>query len=456
MKKLLLLAALIPMSFLAHAQQANKAIEPYHIRNTGANTAAKSTIAGGRWYNHAFVVNNDILPGQMKMHLFPIWYDSSVLQNYTTGLAPIEYISAAQIVDPIHFTLYNDNTVPSNLPNDIAITNVAPYKVDSISFAGAYIKNPDRPANIVDTLIFSVSATSTSIVDSYSYYGTTATYHVWAANYVNPNSDDSVLKGYTIDSLNIDIPNRASNVVGRIWWKILLTDADRQAVSGDSVDVVNFTYPVMVNGIPGVCNIPPGYGVAVTVTFKSGDTIVPNVDTFTEYHHLLLSSGEAAGDSTTMPYYRYIFRDRNMSNLMFSSNDSVYQPSVFLDGISNSSFGYEFHNISAHIVCDDCPTVTEICCPGHTSSIAKPTSLVYPNPANESLTISFAQSQNDDVSVSIINAIGQVVTKKEIDKGKVNQTNKMTLSTSDLPEGIYFYIIRTNGTQTSGRFTVLH
>lgn len=453
MKKLLLLAALFSMSFSAHAQQAKKAIEPYHIRNTDANTAAKSTIAGGRWYNQAFIVNNDILPGQMKMHLFPIWYDSSVLQNYTTGLAPMEYISAAQIVDPIHFTLYNDYTVPSNDYYDIAVQSTSLYKVDSISFSGAYIKNPNRSVNVVDTLILSVSPTSANTPDLYKFYSTTPFYDPWVSNYINSSGPDTILKGFTIDSLNVDTPNRASNIAGRVIWKVLLSDTDRQVVSNDSIDIVEFTYPVMVNGVPGVCSILPGHGVAVTVTFRSGDTIVPNVDTFTKYHHLLLSSGEASGDSTTMPYYHYTYGDRNMSNLMLSSNHSIYHPSVFLDGNSGSTFGYEFHNISAHLVCDDCPTVgIEF----HTPDFISESTVIYPNPANESLTISFAQSQKEDASVSILNAIGQVVTKKEIDKGKINQTNKVTLPTYDLPEGIYFYIIWTNGQQTGGRFTVLH
>lgn len=450
MKKLLL-AALIPMSFCANAQQAKKAIEPYHIRNTVPNTTAKSSIAGGRWYNHASVV--DFLTGGslMEFHLFPIWYDSSVLQNYSIGLAPIEYISAAQIIDPIHFVLWNDVNVFD--PNLIAITPGSVYKVDSISFYGAYVKNPNRSVNVVDTLILSVSPTN--IADSYRYYSTTATYDAWASNYVNSGSPDSILRGYTIDSLDVDKPHRASNVAGRVLWKVPLTDADRQEAIGGVVDVVNFTYPVLVNGVPGVCNIPAGRGVAVTVTFQSGDTIIPNVDTFSEYHHFLLSSGEALGDSTIMPYYFYDYKDRDMSNLMWYSNDSVYHPTVFLDGENGSPFGYEFHDIAAHIVCDDCPALQDLW-PGYTTSTIKQTALIYPNPANKSLTISFAQLQDEDVSISIVNTIGQVVCKKEVDKITINQAKKVTLSTSALPEGIYYYTITTNGQPTSGRFTVIH
>ena len=462
MKKLLLLAVTIITGFGANAQQAgalnisggaNSAVDQYQIRNDDFRPSAKSTIAGSRWYNHSSVV--DFLTGGslMQFRLFPIWFDSTVKQNFTSGLGTINYISAAQIIDPIHFTLWNDPNVFD--PNLIAIEPETSYKVDSISFSGAYITNANRPVTIVDTFIVSVSPSSTSTTNLYSYYYTTPALDAWAATYNGNPAPEDTLKGFTIHRTNTDVVNRASNVGGRVMWKVPIDSSVRQQDSAGFVSIVNFTLPVEVNGVPGVCNIPAGYGVAVTVTFKSGDVIIPNTDTFSEYHNFMLLSGEALGTGTPMPYYHYQYRDRNSSNLMFASNDSAYFPTLFIEGNNQPTFRNEFHDIDAHIVCDDCPTVAEYASVKNINNAVYTEAEAYPNPAANEVNITFAINQNTNATVSVTNAIGQVIATQKVNAVS-GQSNKVTFSTADLSAGVYFYTLEAKGQRTTSRFVVAH
>lgn len=463
MKKLLLSAAIIA-AFGADAQQSNMLnisgggaktpVDRYQVRNTDFQPSAKSSIAGGRWYNYPSMVNFITGGALMQFQLMPIWFDSTVLQNFTTGLGPINYISAAQIIDPIHFTLWNDVNVSD--PNTIAIKPETNYKVDSISFSGAYVKNLNRPDNVVDTLILSVSPSSASTTNKFSYYWTTPTLDAWAATYNNNPAPYDTLKGFAIHRDNTDIANRASNVAGRVMWKVPIDSSLRQQDSAGLVSIINFSFPVMVNGVPGVCNIPAGYGIAVTVTFKSGDIIVPNTDTVYEYHHLSIYSAQALGTNSSMPYYHYQYRDRNASNLMFSENDSAYYPTMFIEGTNAPEFRSEFHDIDAHILCDDCPTVAEYSAVHNVSSRVSTNMIAYPNPANNDLTVSFITDQNTSAKVSITNAVGQVIATQDVGNVLAKKNNIVTFSTAGLSAGIYFYTVEAKGQRTTNRFVVSH
>lgn len=458
MKKLLLLLTVALASYSADAQNAGQkniggykeSIDKYKARNTFTPTA-KSTASGSRWYDHAAAV--DVFNGGvMEFRLLPIWFDSTVLQNFNTGLGKINYISVAQIIDPIYFTLWSDPNIFTD-PNTIQIMPYSTYKVDSISFSGAYVKNTNRSVNIVDTLILSVSASSTSTTNQYSYYygaSGMGTDYTWVDTYV-PNAGDTI-KGFTIHRNNTDVVNRASNVGGRVMWKIPLDSSMRQEDSAGFVDIVTFTVPVEVNGVPGVVDIPAGYGVAMTVTFKSGDVVVPNTDTFSEYHNFMLWSGEALGAGQIMPYYYYTMADRNSSNLMFSDNDSAYYPSIFIEGWNAATFSREFHSMQAHVVCDDCPLLSV----KNINNNLLETVTLFPNPADNEVNVNFTMSNDATAKVYITNAMGQLIASQNVNDVKAKKTSTVKFSTANMASGIYFYTVEANGQRKTDRFVVTH
>ncbi len=458
MKKLFLFAATAIAGFSATAQYAESNImgglkQTVLPKAADADTyqpSAKSTIAGSRWYNHGFVVNNDILPGQMDLSFFPIWFDASVKQRFNTGLDTINFSSAGQVVDPIHFTLYNDITVPSNLPNDIAITMDQSYKVDSVSFNAFYVEVLNRPLTIVDTIIFSVSSSGNGTTTPYQARHS-ASPAPWVNNgYTNPSD---TVKGFRISPA--DDVNRASGVNNVVIWKMLIDSSMRRPDSAGFIFRREFTSPVMVGGVPGSVTIPAGSTAAVTVTFKSGDVINPG-DSFNHYNHMYITSGEGAGPGLAMPYFHYIHRDQNMSNLMFAVDPTFYSASVIVEGGNTIAFGMEFHDISAHLVCDDCPTVTEFSSVNNVNSTVGTDVVAYPNPANDEIAVSFIMNQNTNATVSITNAVGQVIATQEVSNVIAKENNIVRFSTANLATGVYFYTVEAQGQRTTNRFVVSH
>lgn len=65
----------------------------------------------------------------------------------------------------------------------------------------------------------------------------------------------------------------------------------------------------------------------------------------------------------------------------------------------------------------------------------------YPNPFDEYLTINFEMNMNAPVKLSIFNMVGNEVRAKNIKATK--GSNRVSLNTSKLPEGVYFYRFNT-------------
>ncbi|HTF03105.1 MAG TPA: T9SS type A sorting domain-containing protein, partial [Bacteroidia bacterium] len=76
--------------------------------------------------------------------------------------------------------------------------------------------------------------------------------------------------------------------------------------------------------------------------------------------------------------------------------------------------------------------------------------VVYPNPASESITFHFFDSQQSR-SIIIYDQLG-----REVYRENTNE-NLISLSVQEFAEGIYFYsVFNENGTPTRGKFVVQH
>jgi len=65
-------------------------------------------------------------------------------------------------------------------------------------------------------------------------------------------------------------------------------------------------------------------------------------------------------------------------------------------------------------------------------------------------------NQNVNATVSITNAVGQVIATKEVANVIAKQNNIVTFSTADLSAGLYFYTVEAKGQRTTNRFVVTH
>lgn len=484
MKKLVLLAASAVVSFGASAQYAEKTlvqtpsdkhvvkspVQNYQLDNAKkrdlnaalSNTANKSTVGGSRWYSYYNLV--DLYEGQdmanNSTYLANIWFDKSIKQEFNTGADTVNYISMNHFFDIFRYKLFNDPNVPLNQQTDIAVTAGDAYTVDSINVNAAYIKMQNRPTGIVDTLIFSV-AVSTGIytlgMTAWPQFADLTTGYYTPLQYPEYNGSDTALRARTI--YRVDSMNRAAfsdvdslpTLVRR--WKVILTDADRDTINttNNTITTNSFTFPVMdANGNPSPLNIPAGYHFSMTVTFKSGDTWIPYVDTLSNFHRFMPLTGEAKGQGAKMPYYYYSHDDRNMSGMMFSTDSSSYLPSVIIEGINAITFRNEFHDFAAHVICPTCATLSVDDVTSNVTSTS-----VYPNPATNEANILFSVAKAGKVNVTVTNTVGQVISTQSVN-ASADHGNQVTISTANLSTGVYFYTLEANGERSTNRFVVAH
>jgi hypothetical protein len=81
---------------------------------------------------------------------------------------------------------------------------------------------------------------------------------------------------------------------------------------------------------------------------------------------------------------------------------------------------------------------------------------VYPNPANNTVNMSFSLATDANVNVSIMNAVGQIISTQSYGRVNAGVKKTATFSTSGLANGVYFYCIDVDGVRTTNRFVVSH
>ncbi len=409
-----------------------------HSAGTGAKTTATN-----RFYNHADALVQTGINGGLEdnanISLIPIWFDSTIRQRFSTGLGTVNYSSINQYFDLIRSTLFNDPTTYLG-EQKVGVTDA--YKIDSVTVFAAYIRQSSKAA-IVDTLIMSVAA------DNGAYRFTTTSLPE-VAPYLASSGKDTLF-AYTV--LNVDSINRAafSGVTGgsRALWKIPLTAADGDTEAADgSVMLRRYAFAVPAGGF----TVPAGNGFNVTVTFKSGDTWVKNVDTINGMNTFRpVSYGTAA----IMPYYYWDFnRDRNMSGQMFSTDTTTYLPTVIIEALNTIQFRSEFHDIGVVTSCATCATVTTSIAVDGIQAFQLGQS--YPNPANTELHVPFTSKQSGVVTAQLTNVTGQVVDRLTVGQVALGQNARATFNTSTLAEGLYLVTLEVNGVRTTGRVVVAH
>ena len=464
MRKLFLLFVACGLASAVSAQNANQSVvfeqrstkmpvvkqsvETYHfttenlrnVKTINGGAAHKTTATTSRWYSHVFCIDT-LNSTTVTSTLFPIWFDSTIRQRFSTGLDVVNFSSVGEVVDPVTYDTYNDPALFGATEMRVRATDA--YTVDSVQVVGAYVKNTNRPVGVVDTLIFSVA-----IDDVYFLARKSSTNTTLAAvgNTYAPAGKDTCYMPWISDADSINRAAFSTNGPARIIFKKTLTDADRDTVSSTgSVTLNAFTFAV-----PGGFNVPAGSAYSITCTFKSGDTWVKNVDTINGQHRFLVLTDQPLGANSTMPYNWYDLNDRNMSQLLFSTDSSFYYPTMLVEGINSNSFSQEFHNINSHITCSSCqPIVLGVANVSNTITEQG----AFPVPANASVHIPFVLNVTSDATVTLTNTLGQIVKVQNL---KNITSGTATFNVADLSTGVYFYSIVAGDAKTTGRVVVAH
>ena len=207
----------------------------------------------------------------------------------------------------------------------------------------------------------------------------------------------------------------------------------------------------MIFAIPGGgVSVAAGNMFAMTATFKSGDGAATPGDSVVNYHRFMPVAGNIS-PGNVMPYIRKAvadggFTDRSMSGLMFSSDSSRYTPVINIEIFNTPDFSREVLNFAGHVVCADCDPVS-------VGLVGKEIYEIdaYPNPAVDVVNIPFILTSTTDATVTLTNAVGQVVRTQSF--SSVDRATAK-FNTSNLTNGLYLYTVEANGQRRSGRVMI--
>jgi len=394
----------------------------------------KKTRAGSRWYDmlDATLIyrNGDTTGLDNNTNSTFLWIDSTMRVRYTgstgTYLGGIFIKSMGQVFDPFA-KRFNDHTKLPDYIGEMALRPSDAYTIDSVAVAGYYRKTKQ---NITDTLIISVTYGNLSgTANITSGFWTTG-------DLISCYATDTFLQpfiDYEWSTSAIKQGASGGNVVTK---KYILTNTD----TGGQYIATNI-------GL----SVPAGNIAAMTYTFKSGDTWIPNVDTVPAFNFFrAYYTEEIAGELA-------LYEKRDFNSNQTIENDTTgwgitYVPNYLYIGASGCSKTFPREQLWTlwKLSANTNGTV------GTVDQFVKGIEAnVYPNPAtNEAkFTMNLTESANN-VTIEIANSLGQTI--KVVNAGYINANTEknVIVNIADLASGMYIYTINADGKKTSNKLMV--
>lgn len=455
MKKLFLLFAAGAIGVSANAQQmvnrsaahlqAQKATatpsldQTFNFTNTPVPSQAKTTLGGSRWYNFVDLL---ILYGSDPANNYgrSFMSDKKLVAHFgaTAGYDTVFLTSFASVLDP-STSKFNDIGLATALGNPIAITNSNPYTLDSVRVYGEYRRKPN--STVTDTLRFAIvyGGGANTNIPTYYFTGMQGNFGYDTVRFAGIWHD-------TVRNIAGKAAATAPNVVIRDVY-LNANNANDTAGTGSNFEGLN-VYGVSVSGV----TVPAGQLVGATVTFISGDNSIQTWDT------AFLASGDIKHNhwrawyftEKTSAFQTYTPGDWNVGLTKY--NDYYDRTGGGWRGLYIPSYAYTnpvWHEnplIDYKLTCATCnPIINSIDDLNNVTDIK-----AYPNPANDNITVAFGMNNAKVATVTISNAVGQVLASEKTNNGKA------VFSTANFSSGIYFYTVEANGKKVTNRFVVAH
>ena len=420
-------------------------------RNKLQTAERKTTVGGSRWYNYTDVFDTTTIVGggHLNATFLPLWNDTAGQINYTSGLGHNTMVSMGNVLHPQ--ARFNDSVIGGEVSpfvGSMKITNSDSYTVDSIAIFGLYGFNPAK-TSVKDTLRLSFTHGNGSGSSDIYVSGLAAGGHYGAINFANFGYDSVKNRADTngVNALNVQ--------------DIVLTSADWGDTSSNGIFgiVVKLNTPVVALATEMV---------GVSLSFKSGDPAFVNNDTLLTNHNpgfyrynmfrpfIVYSS--TGGTTPSAVYPPFSTTDHNegvyktLPNFKNGWQDD-YIPMWAWGGTGSNGATYQYPDLSFHVTCTTCGTVTYT---DHTSVKnynANMTVTAVPNPAQDVVNISYSQSVASDVAITLTNMVGQVVDAKNVSN---TAAGKVTFNVANLANGVYMYSLVSNGSRATGRILVSH
>jgi hypothetical protein len=441
MKKILLLGLTAIIGTGAYAQYAQKPVvstEKQKISRPEGKVPSKvqhptsKTRAASRWYDIVDAIDQDqgasgAVYNNDNYNL--TWTDSTMIAPFGSSTAPtydgIWIKSLQQVIDPAD-PFFN---VPAY--NGLAaIGKQNAYTIDSVELLGVYTRNPAK-TTIVDTLIVAIAKGN----------GGTSDLDIWQFNGASTIST----YGDTVRFASVDLNVSTFLPKGTAVWstKIPLTAANANDTLSNGFNIWRLA--------PNV-SVPSGNLAAMTVTFKSGDTWTPFLDTvslagaatpkFNNFRFVSFEETTGAFGSYRKGYY-------NSSGIMQQDTTGwggTYTPSY---AYTSATYSYEHHWWFWKLNCPACFGVglNDVNLVGEVSA--------YPNPASDVINVAFTlNNAAKNVSVELSNALGQVVRSIDMGNGQADYGYRANIDVKGLTSGLYIYTIIADGQKTSNKIMV--
>src|SRR5690606_38246065 len=208
--------------------------------------------------------------------------------------------------------------------------------------------------------------------------------------------------------------------------------------------------------IPFGTSIPAGNLVASTVTFKTGEAYTPFTDTVfvgsvnpdTPFKYNMFCPWFFEQSEGQYPkywpdnYISCVFKILPPGN---NGYELSYVPGfAYIDADARLEFPYMDFVLS----CTNCYTVDV----ANVKNIVND-AVAYPNPANNTLKVAYRLNAPTASTVSLTNAIGQVVATQQV---AAAAQGEVEFNTSSLSNGVYFYTVEANGQKITHRVAIAH
>jgi len=448
-----------------------------------SSVAARTTSTPSRWYDYSgqyfvgILINYEVYNHQnLNYYSEDMWNDSSAIYGYTGTTSGTGYFdngevtfnsltSIAQGLDPT-YDVWNDTGA---FDGEMAVTSANAYTIDSLLIPGWYTRSTiTTPAKlgVVDTLIVALVNSSQMTPDAISSGAVLPYYMTTTINFLDLGHDEANNRAGTISGTTVSaIPYPSSAV-----YKFLLTSADSNDNCYKNPIFPRATHPA---DLPVNFAVPAGDAVAMSVTFKSGDTSYHprggnpgdtvrysngTTITGTKYSYWQSQVWYVASTSTsTTPLWNWYDPANWRATSYFANQGHGWGGSApaytenwnIITGTPTSPgpAGDQTPHLGFHASCPSCSTIGSAALGVKTVTLANSVK-AYPNPATDQLNVTCSYST--PVSVTLTNMVGQVVATQNTTNGKA------VFNTADLPSGVYIYSLQANGERATGRVAISH
>ncbi len=351
-------------------------------------------------------------------------------------------IAVGQVIDP------TDKVIDNSDNPGIKMSKFSSYRLDSFDLQYIYIRNVDSIVNpittnkekVVDTLIVSYLVNGNGLTKSASPIGTA------------PNQFNYTLPSWNINTLKLN------TLVGQE--KFLLTSDDSTVVLNNNGFENSWRLKNMSKKVGVNVQVPAGLNLMMGIVFQFKPGMPYNDSSIIIYQR----------DPATFPvnrqrvnYFGYRFAQNTASinnqwrsldyynHALYSDKENAYYASSstinngwtgFIPG--NAYFEGRTNFMSVNL---DAKKVG-----GKESELVSITNL-FPNPATDETNVNIDLKKSGNVTVSIVNLIGQEV--NAVNAGTLNAgNNNIKLNLGSLKAGIYFINVGVDGSTTTKKLTV--